>query len=245
MANDLDLKNNFECKLNEMLADLDNHDFLQSFPTRSNVKYDISIQNPSLASLKKKIDHFFQQYPAIISDIKNHFYEDLIMYAVKCTFDPSFTNDDITRTNELFNNFFIQQEKHIKIIFDHFFDDVKPLILKSKFSHSKVLYHSINVVPKFVAREVSITCLKKLGASILTSFMYSNQTNSAQHQDESLFIRSSPLTYSFLNKRKVFLLLVFLILLCAIFGFKIFHLIFYYFIGLLCTMLALYIFLKC
>ncbi|CAF4374359.1 unnamed protein product [Rotaria sp. Silwood2] len=183
MTNYSNFNRNFEDTLNKILADLDNHDFIQSAPIHSNIQLNIPIQNPSFTNLKIKIDHFFEKYPTIVNDIMNYFYDDFMMYAVKRTFDPSFTSYEITRTNELFNSFFIKQEKNIKIIFDHFFDNVKPLILKKKFSHSRSLYQLINSVPQFVVREAFITYLKKSGTSILTSFMYPNQSNSVQDQD--------------------------------------------------------------
>ncbi|CAF4843787.1 unnamed protein product [Rotaria sp. Silwood1] len=196
MTNYSDFNRNFENTLNKILADLDNHDFIQSAPIHSNLQFNIPISDPYIVHLKIKIDNFFQQHSDIVYDIKNYFFEDFIMYAVKRTFDPSFTSNDITRTNELFNNFFIQQEKNIKIIFDLFFDDVKPLILKSKFSHSRPLYQLIDSVPKFIVREASITYLKKSGASFLTSLMYSNQMNLVQHQDTTFSIRSSLLRHA-------------------------------------------------
>ncbi|CAF3993299.1 unnamed protein product [Rotaria sp. Silwood1] len=121
MADKSDFDHNFEQTLNEIFADLNNFDFLQTFSVDTTIKFHVPTQNARLATLKIKVDDFFQQYPAIVNDIKNYFYEDLIMYTMKRMFDPSFTVNNVKRASELFNDFFIKHEENIKIKFNYIF----------------------------------------------------------------------------------------------------------------------------
>ncbi|CAF3274657.1 unnamed protein product [Rotaria socialis] len=241
MANNSNFTNNLEHTLDELLADLKNHNFVDSFPAETNVQFNISVNDPDLVNLKTKIVDFLEQHPTIVNEIKKYFYEDLILYTLRRALNSSCTMHDITKTRATLSKFFRTPDQTIRIIFDHFFDDVKPLILKSKQRYAKRLYQLIHLAPNVLVRESLIAYLQKSGASVLTALMYGNQTNLVQQEVSIFSNRSSLLRQPFLHDMKSFLLLSFFILMCIIFGFKIFHLIFYYFIGLLCTVFVLYI----
>jgi len=233
MANNSNLISASEDSLNQMLADLHNFDFIRNFPVDLDLPFITSAPNPDLVRLKSKIDHFFQQYPNIVNEIRNHFYDEIIMYSIRCAFDPSFTINDVTQTQQLFNRFFNEHEENNKIIFDYFYNDLTPIILNSKFPRLKQFIQLIDLIPKLGPREFTICYLKKSGASLLTSLMYPNQMKNKNLSNQST---------SHKNKPKYFLLLIFFIMLCITFGWEIFRVILYYFIGVICTLFALYLF---
>jgi hypothetical protein len=219
-----------------MLADLNNHSFNESFLARSNLLPVSHIQDRDVASLKSTLEKFFKQHPIIVDNTINYFRDDVVVYILKRMFHLSFTKDDVTRTNRLFNRFFIEHEENIKITFDYFFDDVKPLILKRQFPRVQFPHQYIDLAPKSLVRPVALYFLKKSGASCLTSLMYPNQTDLDRNQNRSLSNKSTS------HKNKYFLLLLFFIMLWIIFGSEIFRFILYYFIGVICTAFALYLF---
>jgi hypothetical protein len=233
---------NREHMLEQMLANLRNYNFVDSFPPNSNLPYIIPIRNRNLANLKAKINEFVKQYPKIINDIKNYFYDDFIVYMLKRTFDPSFTKNDVTQTNQLLQKFFTKYQNNIEIIVYYFFDDLKPLIwnimpsdFKSSYPYGLFLADSI---PKLIICEAVILYLKKSGATYLTSLMYPDQMHLVQQQNNNLAKQS------FSDVNKYFLLASFFLLLCIILGSEIFRFLLYYFLGLICTVFALYLFVK-
>ncbi|CAF3780563.1 unnamed protein product [Rotaria socialis] len=98
MANNSNFTNNLEHTLDELLADLKNHNFVDSFPAETNVQFNISVNDPDLVNLKTKIVDFLEQHPTIVNEIKKYFYEDLILYTLRRALNSSCTMHDITKT---------------------------------------------------------------------------------------------------------------------------------------------------
>ncbi|CAF5017716.1 unnamed protein product, partial [Rotaria socialis] len=48
MANNSNFTSNLEHTLDELLADLKNHNFVDSFPAETNVQFNISVNDPDL-----------------------------------------------------------------------------------------------------------------------------------------------------------------------------------------------------
>jgi hypothetical protein len=238
MANNSSSTRALEKMIQQALVDLSNNDFIYSFPAHSDLPFVTPIQNSNFNNLKIQIEHFFQQYPEIVNDIKNHFYDNVIMYITKRTFNIPFTPDDVGQTQYLLNHFFIKHGEKIQIIFDHFFDDLKPFMSESKSLLFRFLYRFIDPISKSAARQLTMDYLRKSGALVLTSLMYPDQMDLIQKQNKNLSKQSSS------HKNKYFLLLSFFIMLCIMFGSEIFRFMWYYFLGIIFTVLALYLFAK-
>jgi hypothetical protein len=233
MSNNSDLLRDLKDFRNQLLGTSNDFDYI----VHSDLASVTPTQNPDLVRLKSKINDFFQQHPEILNNIKKHpVCDDCILYVLKRIFDPSFTTDDVIQTNHLMKKFVNKHKERIKIIIDYFFDDLKPLIWNRMCPYLKLLYPCIDLVPRLVLREAVIYYLEKSGISVLTSFMYPNQTDLVENQNKTLVTQSTS------HKNKSFLLMLFYIMVCIISGSEIFRFMFYHFVGLICTKSVLYVF---
>jgi hypothetical protein len=218
--------------MNELLDHLGHLETLQDTTADSNQSSIVSSQNRDLDRLKIRIDHFFQQHPDIVNRIKNYFYDDFLMYMLRRTISPSFTPDDATQMQNRFNLFFNEYQENNEIIINYFFDHLTPFI-NSKFPRWKLLIQGISRLSMYLRCKIVIYCLKKYGATYLTSLMYPKQIELVQWQNRKPS-----------NAKKYFLLLFFFIILCCVIGFEIFRFPFYYFVKFICAVFVLYVCLK-
>jgi uncharacterized protein YqhQ len=99
-----------------------------------------------------------------------------------------------------------------------------------------------NTLPHRSMREAFIFLLKLKGAQFLTSILY--PTKLMQNQNENMSEQSSSPIQSTSNQMKSALILAYIGILRLIFGWKIFLIMFYFFVGLLIIAFFVYLLMK-
>jgi len=227
---------------NPLLQDLHSYDFVRTFPPSWKLPTNISNENRNIDRLKHKIDCFFQEHSNLIMDIKNYFYDEMMMYAFKRAFKLPFNKTDMIRTERLLNRFFNDHESNIKIIFHYFFDDIKPFLLNNDFLYLTSELHRINAMLNHGTCEATIYLFKAKGAQFLTSVLY--PTNIVLNSNENLSEQSSVQTQSTPNLMKFGSILIYVCVLCIIFGWKIFLIMFHFCVGFVIIAFFLHLLMK-
>jgi hypothetical protein len=147
------------------------------------------------------------------------------------------------RTERLLNRFFTEHESNLRIIFNYFFDDITPFLSNNnQFLSFLSELRKINTLPHRGMCEAFIFLLKLKGAQFLTSILY--PTKLMQNQNENMSEQSSSPIQSTSYQMKSALILAYIGILCLIFGWKIFLIMFYFFIGLLIIAFFVYLLMK-
>ncbi|CAF0775256.1 unnamed protein product [Rotaria sp. Silwood1] len=226
--------NNSPSLTNTASQDFNSYDLITSYSDSWQSISNISSENQNLDRLKTRINSFLREHPNLVQNIKNYFYDEMITYSVKRSLKLPFSKIDITNTERLINRFFIEHETTIRFMFTYFFDDIKPLLLNNHLCLISDL-RIINSILNCGMREAIILFLKFKGAQILTLRLY--KTEIEQNQNGNI---SSEFQWTF-NKTKFIQVLAYFVLLCIIFGWEIFHIIRYSFIGLMCLVFYAYL----
>ncbi|CAF2708582.1 unnamed protein product [Rotaria sp. Silwood2] len=236
MSNELNVNDNNPRSLtNTALQDINSYDLMTSYSDSWQSISNSSYENQNLDRLKARINCFIREHSNLVGDIKNYFYDEIITYSVKRSFRLPFSKTDITNTERLINRFFIEHETTIRYIFTYFFDDIKSLLLNNHFLSFISDLRIINSIINCGMREAIILFLKFKGAQMITLRLY--RTEIEQNQNGNV---SSEFQLTF-NKMKFIQILAYFILLCAIFGWEILHIIRYFFIGLMCLIFYVYL----
>jgi hypothetical protein len=235
-------RGNSQILINTLLQNLHSWDFITSYPASWQLPINISNENRNLDRLKTRIDSFFQEHPNIIMDIKNYFYDDMIIYILKRSFQLPFNTTDITKTERLLNRFFIEHEANIRIIFDYFFDDIKPFLVDNNFLSLTSELWTINSMLNRGTCETFIFLLKTKGAQFLTSLLYPETKE--QNQNQTLPEQTSLQVQSTSNLIRFASILVCVCVLCIILGWKIFPIMFHFFIVLIIIVFFVHLLLR-
>jgi hypothetical protein len=222
--------------LNTLFRDLNSHDFFTSFPSTNPVTTNnISDENRNLDRLKIKIDCFFQEHSNIVMTIKDYFYNEMMIYALKRAFKLSFNRTDIIRMERLLHRFFIEHENNVRIICTYFFDDIKPFLVKNQWLSFASQFSGVNALLNRGSCETLIVLLKTKGAELLTPRLY--PASIVSNQNENSLTQTSAQATNEINFIPMF---AYVFILCIIFGWKLFTIVFYFFVGLLILIFYVY-----
>jgi len=216
---------------NTLLQDLQSCDFVTTFPSSWTLPTNISTENRNLDRLKTKINCFIQEHSNVIIDIKNYFYDEMITFSLKRAFKIPFNKTDMIKTEKLLNRFFIEHETNIKIIFNYFIDDIKPFLSNNRFLSLTTELRTINAVLNRGAYAAVILLLKSQGAPFLTSILY--RSDIVLNPNENLPEQPPLQIQAASNQRNFPLIFAYICVLCILFGWKLFVIMFYFFIGLI------------
>ncbi len=222
--------------LTRISENLSSCDFITTFPDGFQLPLNISNENANFNRLKRRINCFFQEHANVVTDIKNYFYDEMITYTLKRSLNLPFTKTEIAQTQRLLNRFFIEHETNINIFFNYIFDDIQP------FLPNNLLFYIISQLPTANPTvndgkcKLLIILLQFKGAQLLTEILYHTTLQ------ENLSDNLSEQPQSTSNQMKCLLSLLYIVLLCIIFGWKIvFHIISCSVIGLVFVIFYVYL----
>lgn len=229
---------------NTLFQVLNSCDFVTSFPSTNRVTTEnISDENRNLDRLKTKIDCFVQEHSDIILAIKDYFYDEMMVYALKRAFKLPFNRTDRVRMERLLNRFFIEHENNVRIICTYFFDDLKPFLVKNQWLSFALQFNGVNNLVNRGSCQTLIILLKTKGAELLASRLFPTSIVSNQNEN-SLSQTPVQATTTTPNQINFIPIFAYVFILCIIFGWKIFAIILYFFIGLLILIFSVYLLMR-